>query len=161
MRSLFGSTHVREVVGPDRRNFNDFAATIPVLTFGELVPGPGPMEQGDEQVIVANWWIQARDPTEGCKNLAAELHPLIVYAFGDLGSKIVANIALPDEAGMLEYFTENAAPVYLRAIKSTSTEKSQRAGFLDKMAKLEERTADVVVDGGDDLRDIWCSVRGI
>lgn len=76
---------------------------------------------------------------------AAELNPLVVEAFGARSRKIVANIALPGPSGMLKYFTGEVAPVYSACYQIFLTEKSEVAGFLERMAGLEERTAGLVV----------------
>lgn len=142
---VFGSKHVREVVGPDGKNFNDFAATIAMFTYEELISGSEPLEQGDEQVLVASWWVQSRDPKKDLKDFATELKPLVVGAFGDISRKVVVNVALPDEAGMLKYFTGDIAPSYSACYQVYLTDKAQVADFLDKKATLEERAAELVV----------------
>lgn len=153
---VFGSAHVREVVGPDGKNFNDFAAAIPMFVVEEVIAGegPAPIHQGTEQSIVATYWVQAKDSGIGHVELAKKLNPKIAEAFGKLSSKVVANVALPDEAGTLKYFRGQDAPdfsaayqVFLRDIDEVSSFDAARIELEKELGNVVDISTSFVVYG--------------
>ncbi|KAK4542471.1 hypothetical protein LTR36_006723 [Oleoguttula mirabilis] len=136
---VFGSTYVRNVIGPDGANFNDFAATIAMFTQEQLISGSASVEQGVEQAIVAMYYLQARDTTaDVSKTFPEHVHPLIAQCFGDVSVKVVANVALPDPHNQLKYFQAEAAPSYSVAYQVYLRDKGQIPAFRQAQKKLEE-----------------------
>ena len=145
LKRCFGSQHVREVIGPDGINFNDSAAAIPMFVTEKLIHGDGSLDQGVEQALVATYYVQASDADADVQTVFPEkLHPEVMQAFGNVSTKIVANVALPDPGNMLKYFRGDVAPVYSAAYQIYLRDQGQIKAFREAQKKLEEGVGGVV-----------------
>ncbi|KAK4498767.1 hypothetical protein PRZ48_009277 [Zasmidium cellare] len=132
MGRVFSSAHVREKVGPDGHNFNDFAAAIAMSASENTVydAESDPKPSADRQSTTATYWLQTTG--EDVQAAATTLDDLIKTAFQPLATKIVSNVALPDPDGMLKYFQGKTAPLYSAAYQvylpdATSVDKFEEA----------------------------------
>ncbi|EME44909.1 hypothetical protein DOTSEDRAFT_169965 [Dothistroma septosporum NZE10] len=144
MLQVFGSEYVKNVIAPDGQNFNDFAAAIPIITreevlFNHLDHASGP----DEQILTATWWVQAT--MDDHSPLIRELNPLVAKAFRPVAFKVVANVALPDDTGILKYFTGESAPAYSAAYQVYLGDKSEIANFVQAQQELERAAGSLIV----------------
>jgi hypothetical protein len=143
---VFGSDHVRNTVGPDGSKFNDFVSCIAMFAQEETLSGSPVEQEPSVQMIVATYYVQARDDANAEANatMAKGLNPEIVKAFGTIGTKIVANIALPDPGNRLKYFQGVEAPVYSAAYQVCLSSVDQIPAFREAQRKLEKVSGKLV-----------------
>ncbi|KAH0044251.1 hypothetical protein KCU78_g429, partial [Aureobasidium melanogenum] len=142
--AVFGSEHVKEKVGPDGPNFNDFAACIAMFAQEEVLSGDSQEQNESQQAIVAMWLVQeqeagAHSPLNEC------LNGKVLEAFKGCSTKIVANIALPDPENQLRYFQGEQAPKYSAAYQIYLRGADQIKTFRKAQKALEEQVSDVIV----------------
>ncbi|KAK3675411.1 hypothetical protein LTR78_004921 [Recurvomyces mirabilis] len=70
-----------------------------------------PANQGEEQALLALYYLDAVDRQEP-RQLAKDVNPAVISAFGGFSKNIVANVSLPDPGNMLRYFQASGAPTY-------------------------------------------------
>ncbi|SPO42544.1 uncharacterized protein PSANT_00227 [Moesziomyces antarcticus] len=138
----YGNEYTRSVIGPDGANFNDFAGAIAMFAKEALIHG-SPMQQAEEQRLVALYYIQAREQVENAV-LAERLEPRVISAFGSISEQIVANVALPDPDNKLRYFQGEAAPQYAIAYQLYLRGKDDIAAFRKAQRVLEDECRDSI-----------------
>ncbi|KAK6428872.1 hypothetical protein LTR95_014980 [Oleoguttula sp. CCFEE 5521] len=140
---VFQSDHTRNVIAPDAQKFNDFAAATAMMTFEEVIAGSE--QEGDSQLLVTTWCVQASDPAEDHQSFAAKLNPEVAIAFKDISARVVANVAIPDEAGVLRYFKGRSAPSYTAAYQIFLADKGQITAFNKAKTDLEREVESLIV----------------
>ncbi|KAK4552244.1 hypothetical protein LTR86_010598 [Recurvomyces mirabilis] len=139
---VFGSQYTRDVVGPDGRNSNDFAATIAMFADEKLVHG-APVNQGEEQALVVLYYLDAVDRQEP-RQLAKDVNPAVISAFGGFSKSIIANVSLPDPGNMLRYFQAPGAPTYSSAYQVHLQGKDDIPAFRVAQRQLETSLQDTI-----------------
>ena len=144
MLQAFSSQYVRTVIGPDGQNFNDFVGAVAIMTHEEILHDsmdrlPGP----DDQMLTATWWVQGT--TSDHRKLAQELNPLVAEAFGSIGVKLVANVALPDGKDLLKYFRGKNAPHYSAAYQVYLRDRADIPAFVQAQQELEQAAGSLII----------------
>jgi len=127
LHDVFTSAHVKNVVGPDGINFNDFAAATAMLTTVEHKIY-GTEDDSDDAVTTADYFVACAGRLESGIVAANVLGPLLVQAVEMVGEGRVQRVdvteRIPDTAGIVAYFNGgNAAadapvkPVYTLVFK--------------------------------------------
>ncbi|KAL0930688.1 uncharacterized protein CTRU02_214763 [Colletotrichum truncatum] len=105
--AVFSSDHVKSVVGPDGRNFNDMAGAIALLSQEQTIYGK---DAASNTGLVAKYHLQGADSPEDGSALAAELQDDILAAFAPTARTITWDVRKPDNLGILQYFGSQDGP---------------------------------------------------
>lgn len=159
MRSVFTSSHVKEIVGPDAASFSDFSAANALLSGGDHVIWGGDAGEGTDAALVANYFLEAADTPDDGAGFVARVQPILLECIERFGggqvSKVTVTTRIPDPAQILKYFGGDAPSpnysavftLFLKSVHSNTSVRKIQAAFEEEAGAQLKRGNEVMTFG--------------
>jgi len=108
LKDVMTSQYVKDTIGPDGLNFNDFAAANAILATVEHTIYGERKADGDDSATTADYFVLVSGKPESGVEAGKELGPLLIDAVKQAGGdhiyRIDVTAQLPDKQGIVKYF---------------------------------------------------------
>lgn len=162
LKDVMTSQYVKDVVGPDGMNFNDFSAANAMLaTIERKVYGSS---EATDAAVTADYFICGTGTLQNGTEAAKALTPLLIDAVQNMGAEQVQQIylteSLKDETGIIKYFGagDPSKPTYTLVYK-LCLESQSSFQTVRKIQKAFEAAAGEAIDAETSM--ILFGVRGL